>query len=324
MVHIRPFRNEDPPRLLSLWKKCQRRNPPLVSLSMNALQMQVLGMPFWDRRAIMLAFEREKAVGYVHTTLGPSSDGSRLDSSTGQICFLCVDPAHTDRWAVANALLQAAERYLTNCGAKTIYGGSPRFCAPFYFGFHGGGEPIGFFDSDQYLIQTFLSAGYLPCKRTVRFRLDSSQYVPKTTPSMLGWAPRLVIEHDLYPNPRTWWEAMAQAGFHWSESVAYLTSSRRPVARATLRIVHPDFEQDDNLYGKNWDAGLVYVGVHPDFQHQGIAAYLLEETVRHLMLQGQIADIEAQVTDDSPFVQTLLRSLNWKEIDTGTLYQKEI
>ena len=70
MLTVRPFRNEDPPRLLKLWRRTQRSRdklPPLPSLSIERLQAQVLGLPMLDRRSIMLAFNDETPVGYIHT-----------------------------------------------------------------------------------------------------------------------------------------------------------------------------------------------------------------------------------------------------------------
>jgi ribosomal protein S18 acetylase RimI-like enzyme len=291
---------------------------------MNSLQMQTLGTPFFDRRSVMLAFDADRAVGYVHCTPGPSADGSCLDPVTGQICFLCVDPAYPDRWGMAAALMTAAENYLTGLGAKVIFGGSPRYCAPFYFGFYGGSEPLAFFDSDQYITQTFLAAGYAPFKKTVRFHLNLTDYVSSMSPAMVGWSSRLELEHELPVYPKTWWQACAVANFQWMETMAYLSSSHRPIARILLRIANPDAEHDETLYGRTWDAGLMHIGVHPDFRHQGIAAYVLGETLQHLVQQQRVARIEAHIADDMPFTLNLLRSMKWNTVDTGTLFRKTV
>ncbi|MDR2754908.1 MAG: GNAT family N-acetyltransferase [Planctomycetaceae bacterium] len=326
MLTIRPYRNEDPPRLLSLWKRSQRQGTRtrLMSLSMNTLQMQTLGIPFLDRCSILLAFENQEPVGYIHTTLAPNADGFSLNRRSAHICFLCVDPAYHDLWGAARALLHSAEHYFVEQGVEEIYGGSPRPSAPFYIGFYGGSEPIAFFDSDQYLIQVFLEMGYQIFKNTARFHLDLFDYIPPMTSAMVQWHSKLDIEFNETPKPRTWWDACAYANFEWIEAVAFLSNTHRPVARIRVRIANPDIDEAQVLYGGTWDAGLMDVRVHPDFYRQGVAAYTLAEMLRYLVGKNQIRQIEAHIDEDSVSMYSLLRSLLWNQIDTGKIFRKEI
>ena len=126
MLTIRPLRNEDPPKLLELWKRTQQRWDgylPLPTLSFNQLQTQVLGLPMLDARSILMAFEGEMPVGYVHATFAPSDDGFSFDYTTGQICFLCIDSLYPDASGAAAALILSGENYLTELGARRIFGG---------------------------------------------------------------------------------------------------------------------------------------------------------------------------------------------------------
>jgi ribosomal protein S18 acetylase RimI-like enzyme len=327
MLTIRPFRNEDPPRLLSLWTKSQRQGTrsQLMPLSMNTLQSQVLGLPFFDRRSIQLAFENHEPVGYIHTTLGPTPDGFGLNRRTGHICFLCVDPAYPDLRRVAHQLLCAGEQYLAGQGVEEIFGGSPRPSAPFYVGFYGGSEPIAFFDSDQYLIQVFLESGYQIFKNSARFHLELTDYLPPMTSAMVHWHTRLDIEFDEKPMVKSWWMACAHANFEWLETRAYLSATHRPVALIQIRITNPDAEEESQaLYGGTWDAGLMDTRVHPEFHRQGVAAYTLAETLRYLVGKKQIRQIEAHIDEDVTTMYPLLRSLLWNQIDTGKIFRKEI
>ena len=296
----------------------------LIPLSMNILQMQTLGLPFFDPRSIMLAFDDDTPVGYVHTTLGPSPDGFNLSSRTGQICFLAVNPECSDPVSVARALLEAAEKYLIDLGVEEIYGGSPRPCAPFYIGFFGGAEAIGFFDSDTHLIRAFHEAGYEVFKNTVRFHLDLRDFKPRITPIVVGLMEKLDIFINDLPKPKTWWEACSFANFSWMEASARLKSNGRPVARIRVRVANPDMEDEDVLYSGTWDAGLMDVRVLPDFHRQGVAAYTLGEMLRYLVMQGQAEQIEAHIAEDSATMYPLLRSLSWREIDTGKIFLKSI
>ena len=326
MLTIRPFRNEDSPCLLDLWKKNQVQGlrSRLIPLTMNTLQMQVLGIPFFDPRSIMLALDGKTPIGYVHTTLGPDANGADQTRRSGQICFLAVDSGYADVSAATQALLTAAERYLTGLGVKEIYGGSPRPCAPFYIGFHGGAEAIGFFDSQTHVIEAFRETGFEVYKTTVRFRLGLTNYTPPMPPGILDWLNKLDIVINDLPLPKTWWEACSFANFEWLEAAARLKSNGRPVARVRIRVANPDSEETDDLYQGCWDAGLMDVRVHPDFYRQGVAAYTLRELLRFLIDQSYVRQIEAHIADDSAMMYPLLRSLHWEEIDTGKIFRKTI
>lgn len=290
---------------------------------MTTLQMQTLGNPFFDPHAIQLAFDEKTPVGYVHTTLGPTSDGSDLSTETGQICFLCVDPEYHDLWGAGRALLFFAEEYLRNQGVREIYGGSPRPCAPFYIGFFGGAEPIGFFNSDPHLIQVFQESKYEILQTTKRYRLGLAHYVPQMRPSTLKWRAELTIKFGSSPKPKTWWEACAFANFEWIEVLAMLKSTGKPVCRIRVRVANPDAEEDDVLYGGTWDAALMDMRVHPDFVRRGVGAFTLGEMLRYLIHHSQAMQIEAHLLDNDSSMNQLLHYLNWEVIDTGMIFRKQ-
>ena len=120
MLTIRSYRNEDPPRLLKLWQNTQghrEKQFSLVPLSINTLQSQILGPPMLDARSVMLAFEEDTPIGYVHTTFASDKNKDSFDYTTGQICFLCVEPEYSDVPGAVATLIRAGEEYLTGMGA---------------------------------------------------------------------------------------------------------------------------------------------------------------------------------------------------------------
>lgn len=326
MLTIRSFRNEDPPRLLALWKKSQihANRSRLIPLTMGSMQMQVLGIPLFDLRSIILAFDGHVPVGYVHTCFGPNAEGSDFSDRSGQICFLCVDPEYSDPWGAARILLRAGEQYLLERGATEILGGSPRPSAPFYTGFYGGGEPIAIFDSDRCLGQVFQEAGYRSHCRTTRYHLNLTQYMPPVNINSVSWRSQTLVSFSESLKARNWWEACTLANYEWLEATAILKSTNRPVARIRIRIANPDTEMDDIMYGGTWDAALMDIRVHPDFQQKGVAAHTLAETLRHLVAKQDVMQIEAHTTDNLISVNTLLQRFFWKEVDTGTIYRKTV
>ncbi len=324
MLTIRPFCNTDPPLLLELWKKSRLHDSQarLIPLSMNVLLMQTLGPPFYERRSIMLAFEKEKPVGYVHATPGPTPDGSTLSDQIGQICFLALDPEATEPVRVGKALLKTSEEFLTGLGIKDIFGGSPRPCAPFYVGFFGASEPLGFFDSELLPIQVFEESGYQVLKNTVRFHFELQDFEPQVTMTSVEQMDKLDVLINHLPMPKTWWEACSFAHFSWIESMAKLRDSGRTVARIRVRVTRSDSDESRFSSDKECHAGLMDVRVLPDFHRQGVAAFTLGETLRYLANRCDVRSIEAHIADDTATMISLLRSLHWNETDHGKVFRK--
>jgi ribosomal protein S18 acetylase RimI-like enzyme len=326
MLTIRSFRNEDPPRILALWKKMQHQREtslPMIPLSLNLLQMQVLGLPMLDARSIMLAFDGNTPVGYVHTTFAPDHEGYSFDYTTGQICFLGVDPQYHDVSGAATALIRAGEDYLVGQGARKIFGGSPVPSAPFYTGFYSGGEALGFLHADGAIINAFHEAGYQIHQKTTWFHFNLQGYTPVMSVESISYCSELVIEIHETPDAKTWWDGCTQANGVWFDTTAYQVRTNRPIARLRTRIAHPDTENVLMMYGENWLASLIGLRVHPDITDAGVVVYLLGELLRYLVTQNQIAYVEAHIAEDSPLF-TLLHRQGWLERDTGCVFVKTI
>ena len=326
MLTVRSFRNNDPPRLLELWQKSQSRPhdaAPLISLSLNQLQSQVLGLPMQDHQSIMLAFDEKRPVGYVHTAFVPTQDGYSFDPAIGQICFLCVDPDYFDVAGAAAVLLRAGEEYLIAKGAQKIFGGSPSPSAPFYTGFYSGGEAVGILHADKTMIDAFQGAHYCVHQKTSWFYFDLRNYSSSITAEVAGYYDELQVEIYEVPAAKTWWEGCSLAHGIWFDATASLIQTHRPVARLRTRITYPDTGSILAMYGRTWHASLMELRVHPDFTDEGIKRYLLSELVHYLALQNQIVQIEAHVSEDSPLF-SLLHKQGWQVRGTGSVFVKNV
>ena len=326
MLTVRPFRNEDPPRLLKLWQHTQRYRAelsPLPPLSLNQLQVQVLGLPMLNHQSVMLAFDDDTPVGYIHTAFAPTQDGYSLDYTAGQICFLCVDSSYPYAPDAAAALIRAGEDYLSGRGAQTIFGGSPSPSVPFYTAFYSGGEAVGILHSDEIVINAFHEADYEIHQATTWFHLDLQNYTPIITAEMVGYYGSIEIEISEIPKAKTWWEGCMLANGLWFDATAFSIQAGHPVARLRARISYPDTENFLTMYGRNWLASLIQLRVHPDFENMGIKRYLLEELIQYLAAQRQILRVEVHAPADSSLFD-LLRHQSWQEWDKGSVFIKTI
>jgi len=326
MLTVRSFRNEDPPRLLELWQKTQcHRNSvvPVFPLSLNQLQMQMLGLPMLDARSVMLAFEDDKPVGYIHTAFAPTADGYNLDYTTGQICFLCVDPECPNVSSIAAKLIGAGEKYLSDLGAQTIFGGSPSPSAPFYTGYYGGGEAVGILRSDEAVVNAFRESHYQIHHETTWFHYNLRNYDTADAADTVRFHEECEMEVSEIHLAKSWWEGCTFANGVWFDAVVYLLKTKRPIARLRTRITYPDTENILMMYSGNWLASLIELRIHPDFTNKGIAQCLLDELVRYLASQNQIVRIEAHTSNHSPLF-ALLHDQAWKERDHGYVFVKTI
>jgi len=276
-----------------------------------------------DCKSVMLAFEDNTPIGYIHTTFAPTQDGQTFDYTTGQICFLCVDPACLHPSEAAAALIRAGEDYLSGLGAQTIFGGSPSPSAPFYSAFYGGGEAVGILHSDKTVINAFHQADYQIHQATTWFHLDLQHYTPVITAEMVGYCSTIGVEYSEIPKAKTWWEGCTLNNGVWFDATAFSIPMKRPVARLRTRITHPDSENILSMYGGNWLASLMELRVHPDFDNLGIKRFLLGELIRYLSAQHQIVQVEAHAAENSSLF-ALLRNLPWLERDSGSVFIKTV
>jgi ribosomal protein S18 acetylase RimI-like enzyme len=330
MLTTRSFRNEDPPALLSLWQKSQRRsiNAGLVSLSMNTLQTQILGVPFCDRNSIILTFDNDefgkKPVGYVHTCLGPKTDASDIDPQTGEICFIAVNPEYPDSRAAARILLEKGEKYLRGLNVKRIVAASLRPCAPFYIGFYGDSEPVAFFDSEPHIISAFQEADYQVFTKTYRYRLQLEDYMPLITPETVGWRSLTTIAFNKDADAATECEKYCFANGEWLRAVAYNSNSGREMGYILIRIAVPDTEEYDGVYASAPNAGLMSMKIKEEYRRSGVATYLFGEVLRFIAGEYGVSRIESHISQDNAPLNALLKTLKWKIIDTGTVFCKEL
>ena len=324
MLTVRSFRNEDPPRLLELWEKNQKRPDPFgppFPLSLNQFQTQILGLPMLDSRSLILAFDGDTPIGYIHTTFAPSKDGYGFNTDVGHICFLCVDPNYSDAFGAASSLIQAGEAYLANHGAKTIYAGSPSPSAPFYTGFYGGGEAVGILYSDETCIHAFQSENYQIHQKTCWYHYNIHDSLATLSSEMASCYSIYAIEISEVGKAKNWWEGCVLAYGMWFDALAFPIKENRPVARLRVRIAYPDVEHVSALYGGTWLASLVELRIRPDFSDDRMQTLLLSELLRYLVAHNQVVRIEAQAAKDSP-LDTLLQKQGWQTRNTGVVMVK--
>ncbi len=78
------------------------------------------------------------------------------------------------------------------------------------------------------------------------------------------------------------------------------------------------------MFDQSWEAALMDIRVHSRYRRQGLGTFVLNEALRHLIKRKQVFQIEAHISEEAPFVLSLLNSMRWRVLETGTIFRKEI
>ena len=326
MLTIRPFRNEDPLKLLEIWRQ-QQRDPlraHYIPMTMAELDTGPLGIPFFDRHCLQLAFDDKRPVGFVQVGFASNSDGSGLSREVGHIAVVAVVPDCLEPVVACKALIQAGENVLIAGGVHKIFGGSPRPGLPYYLGLYGGAEPIGIFDADTPVIEAFRQLGYKIHQKTHRFERNLKNYQPRILPGTLRWREKIQSQIVDCPPAKNWWEAISLAHCEWWELTGVQTENARAIAKVRVRLSQPGPDKMQRAYDNNWDAALTEIRVHPDFHRKGLGAFVLGEILRFLIRENRATRIEAHIAESCSALCGLLRALDWHEIETGTIFARKV
>lgn len=288
---------------------------------MNMLLSKVLGLPYFDSKGLFLAFEDEQPVGLAHAGFGPNVDKSDIDLKIGVISLILIVPTYSKPNELASQLLQKCEEYLRGRGAEVIYGGATRTNMPFYCGLYGGSEPIGVDDSEQSSIHAYTQSGFTPHLQTQHFREDLRHFRPKHTLKSIGWINKLTVDFFDQPPLACWFQACSASHYDWIRAVAYSKNKENYLGEVLFRLSRPM----DGITPQTMTppvAALLGITVEPEYQKKGVATYLMGETLRRLVNEFHVNQLEALATEeDAPFKQ-LVRTLGWKPAETGQVFIK--
>ena len=315
MIQFRSFRNTDPPVVAAIWE-AQGVQPGLCQpICVDLLEQLVLAKPYFHYPGLILAWEDGRPVGFAHAGFGPNEEQSALQTDYGVICVLMVRP-DCSQSAVAEGLLQHCERYLTEQGAKVLYGGGVWPLCPFYLGLYGGSKLPGVLLSDALAQQLYPAHGYREVDRTLSFRCAVATFRPPIQRELIQWRRTLEVKTLMDPRPRSWWEACLLANYTQMLFQAAPKQGGPPLAWAMLRDMAPEGASSMRA------VGLLELEVAPDYRRKGLATFLLSEIFRYLQQLG-VETLETQtMARNSPAIN-LYKKIGFIETNQGIVFRKE-
>lgn len=324
MIRYRPFINRDPPALADIWRSQTDLRCALSPLTASVLEETVLAKPYFDRSGVIIAFDNERPVGFVHAGLGPNDARTNLDSGRGVIALLMVDGAYGES-EVPRELLARGEAYLAERGVREIQGPGGGWSNPFYLGLIGGSESLGVFDGETRLRELFATAGYRAAGRFAALQLDLRSFRPPVSRQQMQLRRRATIEAVVEPPAASWWEAClgpGTAGRFDSFPPTRYELALRPGEPPVCSVVFWALEGCSQRWGTR-AAGLIDLQTSLTLRRQGAATCLLSEAIRQLQSEG-FSLIEAQVSLDNSVSLQLFRRLGFVETEQGTEFRKTL
>ncbi len=317
MIHVRTFRNDDPPALARLWNAAVPTAVAAGPLRVHELDDHAFNPAVFEREGLIVAERDGRPVGFVHSGFGPdpSEPGRplRLDRSMGVVAMLVVEPGD-DEAEVARGLVVQAERHLRTAGAQVLYGGGRFPLNPFYWGLYGGSEAAGVPSCHYQFSSALVSLGYEPVGTAVHLHFDLSRPDPRDPrATLLRRLADLAVDED--PHFTSWWEDAALGDFHPTRVSLRLRPGGQEVARARTW----DMSWFGRVDGRP-RLGVYDVEVDAAHRRKGYARFLIGEILRSARARDfQIVEVQTLVDNDPAL--SFYQALDFEPIEQSTVFR---
>jgi ribosomal protein S18 acetylase RimI-like enzyme len=212
-------------------------------------------------------------------------------------------------------LLGRAEEYLRGKGATRFQVGSYAPDNPYLFGLYGGCDSPGILASEPLAGPFLEKRGYRVSRSCGIFQREMEKMSLPSDPRFQSIRQQFDIIAEPFSKAGWWREGVLGP----IEAVSYQLKDKpedQPVAQAILWDMDP-FTQ---MWGETC-VGLIDLAVGPENRRQGFARYLLVQVLRHLRQQPfHLFEARADL-DNEPFLN-LLKSLGFKQVETGHCYRR--
>jgi ribosomal protein S18 acetylase RimI-like enzyme len=316
VYQFRPFLNSDPPRLAEIWRDQPSQRGLMQSISAALLEQMVFSKPYFDPQGLIIAFENDRAVGFVHAGFGPNEELNSISTEDGTTYQLMLRADRPDE-ALADELLSRGEAYLRERGAKVIYSGGIRPFNAFYVGLYGGSELPGVLASNTVWNAACARNGYREIDRVHVLEIDLSAYRPPVTREQRQLRREMTTNEVYAPPTRSWWEACTVGDFERLRLSVNASGENESLATVDFWDIEP--------LSTGWGlttVGMLDLHVAVARRRQGLATFLLSEAFTRLHNRG-IARVEAQTMQHNAPALALYEKLGFAQVDEGVVFRKE-
>ena len=310
MVQYRTFRNTDPPRLIAVWNETfPNRGAPRLANNM-LLERYVLAKSIFDPQGLIVAEDNGACVGFVHAAMSQNPFNTQPLGVTGLIGVL---PGHRKQ-GIGTELLARSEAYLRQHGAEILTAGGHWPNNPFYMGVYGGCDSPGFLCSEPLAEPFFLKHGYRIDRKIVVLNRVLDQPMKMFDPRFVPLRQRFELQ---FGSPRRLLNSWQEFVFGYVDPLQFVLNDRASGTWVARTLV---WEMEAFSY--RWQrpsVGIFDFEVNPTYRRQSVGRYFLSLIMKYIQEQF-FTLVELQLEDTNHHGLQFLRSLDFKQVDTGHVY----
>ncbi len=320
-IVYRHYKNYDNPGIVSLWNTAMQMRGCCKTVKPFFLETQWFCKPWFDPQSLNLAMDDElpsgkQVVGLSLAGFGANQEGNALDKTKGVISLVLVHPDYR-RKKLGHTLLKQAEDYLFKHGSCDVRFGYTWDRFPYCWGMVGSISPAGVLQSMIEAHQFIQQQGYTAAERYEVFTRTMNQPVPFGDPRF----PHLRRKYELRVNPRRtihWFDEAMHSGMDAMVFELLETSIERPVAEIRAAEMTHFIEKTEPP-----QAGLYSLSVKTDFRGQGLAKFLLAQTLQYLSDQ-LFQNVETVIPVEFTEAKRLFTGMGFTLSDQGISYAKTL
>ena len=310
VITYRKFLNTDPPALVELWQQQKPCRSISQIINRKMLERMVFSKPYFDPDGLILAFENDRPVGFIHVGFAPNSTMDDLDRSIGILAQIRIDGG-VDQGAIANGLWAEARRYYQEHGTGVCHAGGVFPNSPFYVGLYGGSRIPGIPDDDESMLRSLNELNFESGDRIAILRVNLQGYRPPVNRKLMTVRRQYQVSAIVDPLLPNWWECCT---FGWAELFGF-----RIVRRSDQQVVGSTLFWDVQPLANQWGVatmGMVNLLIDEEHRENGLGTLLVSESLRHLAGQG-VSCVEIQLPESDEPAIALARRIGFEQVGLG-------
>jgi ribosomal protein S18 acetylase RimI-like enzyme len=321
-IQYRPFLNTDPPKIIDLWRSQPVFRGLHSSVTVSDLELHVFSKPYFERDGFFVAIKSDgdgptEVVGFAHAAFDVQPDLSDLNRSVGIVSQLRVADC-AQRHQIEDSLLGMAEQYLKSRGSKELWFASRFPQAPFYLGLYGGSRVPGVMIEDVAVIEALKRNGFEISKQIAVLQRELKQVQSVSGRQQLNVRRNYLINAIADPIEKSWWECCTLG---MAERDRF-TIGRKKDNHVAGTVSYWDLQPLGSCIHSNC-RGLYDLAVNEEDKRQGLACFLVCESMKRLASQGvTLVEAQTEVTNEASI--RLFEKLEFSLVTQGLQMRKSL